>query len=150
MALVAALLVFIAAGSMTAVVRIKQEEQNALAARDEAEASSRSSKLAAAEGLRRARQPRFRAHAMERVMEAGAPDEGEEMRVNRRSEAMAILAYPDLHEHPLPSTDAGWSLSAVSPGQEFFVWRSEAGWRVTNGREGAVTSAGGARPCRFA
>lgn len=140
LALVMALLVFIAAGSMVAVVRITHEEQKAIAARDEAEASSRRSKLAAAEGLRRARQPRFRDHALDRVMEAGAPDEDNEMRVNRRAEAMAIFAYPELHEHSLPITDAGWSLAVVSSGHEFYAWRGKEGWRVTRGRDGAVTS----------
>jgi len=135
-----ALLATIAIGSSMAVVHISKAGREAVAARDRAEASARRSTLSSAEGLRRARQPRFRVHALDRVVAAASPDEDDEMRVDRRSEAIACLAFPDLHEHDLPHTDPGWCLAAVSSGQEFHAWRGEEGWRVTNGRDGRVIS----------
>ncbi|MEQ1748053.1 MAG: WD40 repeat domain-containing serine/threonine-protein kinase [Prosthecobacter sp.] len=138
--IVFALLATIAIGSTLAVVRISKAEREAVAARDRAEANARRSTLASAEGLRRARQPRFRDHALQRVIDAAAPNEDEEMRVDRRSEAIANLAFPMLHEHDAPKTDPGWKLATVSSGQEFHAWRGKESWRVTNGRNGAVVS----------
>ncbi len=62
------------------------------------------------------------------------------MRVDRRSEAIASLAFPELHEHDLPHTDPGWALASVSSGQEFHAWRGSEGWRVTSGRDARLIS----------
>lgn len=138
--IVFALLAALAIGSTLAVVRISKAEREAVAARDRAEIHARRSTLASAEGLRRARQPRFRDRALERVIAAAAPNEDEEMRVDRRSEAIANLAFPQLHEHKTPKTDPGWTLAAVSSGQEFHAWRGKDGWLVTHGRDGHIVS----------
>jgi eukaryotic-like serine/threonine-protein kinase len=138
--LVFALLATIAIGSSLAVVQISKASREAVAARDRAETSGRRSTLSSAEGLRRARQPRFRVHALERVMAAASPDESPEMRVDRRAEAIACLAFPFLHEHDMPRHEPGWSLASVSSGQEFHAWRGKEGWRVTSGRDGHVVS----------
>lgn len=134
------LLILMAAGSMLAVMRISRAEQEALAARDRAEAEARHSQLSAAEGIRRARQPRFRMRALDLVKGAAAANEDEDMRVGRRSEAIANLAFPDMRQHAMPDAEPGWSLAAVSPGHEFYAWRGKTGWRVTNGRTEAPVS----------
>ncbi len=134
------LLTLMAAGSMLAVMRISRAEREALAARDHAESEARHSQLSAAEGVRRARQPRFRMRALDLVIGAAASNEDEEMRVGRRSEAIANLAFPDMRQHALPDAEPGWSLATVSPGHEFYAWRGKTGWRVTSGRTDTLVS----------
>lgn len=139
---VVALVVVLTAGSMVAVMHIREAERVAIASRDRAEASLRQSQLAEAEGLRRARQPRFRQQALDRVLAAGAPGESAEMRLQRRSEAIAALALPSMHQSAHPAGPKDCSLVAVASGHTFLAWRApgNAGWRVTRGRDGAVVS----------
>lgn len=143
LALVLVLIITLTAGSTVAAMKIGRAEQMAVAARDRAEASLRQSRLAEAEGLRRARQPRFRQQALERVLSAGAPGESSGMRVSRRSEAIAALALPAMQQCPLPVAPAGCTLAAMAPGHGFIAWRvtQGAGWRVTRASDGTTVSA---------
>lgn len=145
--IVALLIVALTVGSVLAVMQIRQAETAALASRDRAEASLRQSRLAEAEGLRRARQPRFRQQALDRVLAAAAPNESPEFRVDRRSEAIAALALPSMHQHPLPDGPRDCRLAAISSGHLFLAWRGPKGegWRVTRGENGAIVSATQAR-----
>ncbi|MSU34415.1 MAG: hypothetical protein EXS36_04770 [Pedosphaera sp.] len=127
LALVFVLTTALAVGSTVAAMTIRRAEQVAVAARDRAEASLRQSRLAEAEGLRRARQPRFRQQALERVLSAGAPGESAEMRVDRRSEAIAALALPAMHPWPLPVAPLGCTLAAMAQGHGFIAWHVTRG-----------------------
>lgn len=137
-AVVIALVIMLTLGSTVALVRISQAERAAVAARDTAEANVRRSKLAEAEGMRRARQPRFRVHVLERIAEAGSPNEDAEFHVDRRSEAIATLAFPQLRVHELQRPDPDWKVVAVSSGLEYLASRGPKGWRLMRDRDGVV------------
>lgn len=132
----------LAVGSTVAMMELRRAEHGVTAERDRAEASLRLSQLAEAEGLRRARQPRFRQLALERVVAAGTPGESESMHVDRRSEAIAALALPSLHHSTFPPGPPGWRLVALAPGHGFHAWHSPRGegWLVTRGVGGGVIS----------
>jgi len=140
--LVSVLSGILAVGSTVAMMKIRRAELVVIAERDRAEASLRLSQLAEAEGLRRARQPRFRQMALERVVAAGIHGESMEMHVDRRSEAIASLALPSLHHSPFPTGPTGWELAALAPGHGFHAWRSSQGegWLVTRAGDGLVVS----------
>jgi WD40 repeat protein len=118
----------------------------ALAGRDRAEANLRSGYLAEAEGVRRSHLPGFRRRALDLVAAAAAPGESEELRSERRSQAVAALAYPEPHQHPLPTTPGEWELTAVAPGHAFYGWtrRGGPGWRVTRSADGGIVADGAA------
>lgn len=133
---VATLLVIVA----LLVVALSVTSVYAQAGRTRAEFNLRKSLLAEAEGIRRSRLPRFRVHALERVASAASKGESEEMRMERRSQAIAALAFPELHQHPLPKVDPGWNLAAISPGIEYCGWETtnDSAWQVTRGGDGHV------------
>lgn len=139
-AIVVTLLATLAAGSTIAALRIRQAEREAVAARVNAEANVRRSKLAEAESMRRARQPRFRVHVLERIAEAGSPGEDEEMHVDRRSEAIAALAFPQLRVHGLSPPAPEWKLTSVASGLTHYAWRCDEGWRIVRDIDNETTS----------
>jgi len=75
-------------------------------------------------------------------MEAKAPDEGAEMLLSRRSEAIAALAFPTLIPHEGTKVVVGWTLAAISRGHEFSAWvrSGTPGWRITRARDGVLIS----------
>ncbi len=133
---VATLLVIVA----LLVVALSATSVYAHAGRTRAELNLRKSLLAEAEGIRRSRLPRFRAHALERVAAAASNGESEEMRAERRSQAIAALAFPELRLNATPKADSGWELAAVSAGLEYCAWTKAGGdgWQVTRTSDGKV------------
>ncbi len=77
-------------------VQIKKSNAKEIEAREAAEVNLLESKLAEAEGIRLSRKLNFRDRVLGLVKEVGRANESSEMRFNRRSEAVAVLAFPKM------------------------------------------------------
>lgn len=140
---VAVLLITLAVGSVIAALKISRAEKDAVMAREHAEANLRKSRLAEAEGARQGRLIRFREHALQLVAAAAHPAETEGFRAERRSEAIAALAFPALSQYALPDSPArGQTLAAMSDGIGHLAWHDSrrGAWVVTLAATGAVIS----------
>lgn len=106
-----------------------------------AETNLRRALLSEAEGIRRGRDLDFRSQALERIATAGSPGEDTAMTTDRRTQAIAVLAYPELNSHTVSPLAKGWVLSTVASGHTFAVWRradGKPGWQVTRGTAGSA------------
>jgi WD40 repeat protein len=126
----------------------------ALRGRQRAETNLRRALLSEAEGLRRGRLLDFRAQALERIATAGSPGEDAVMTRERRTQAIAALAYPELLAQTVVPVAADWELAAITSGHGFAAWQradGTAGWQVTRGSDGKVIARSDqpGKPCRL-
>ncbi|HTH49942.1 MAG TPA: serine/threonine-protein kinase, partial [Candidatus Limnocylindria bacterium] len=83
----------------------------AIQGRQRAETNLRRGLLSEAEGIRRGHLLDFRSRALARVVTAGSPGEDAIMRSERRTQAIAALAYPELQPQAVVPVAEGWVLA---------------------------------------
>jgi hypothetical protein len=127
------LLVLVAVGSTVAALRIRSAERQSREARLESERHLQQSRLAEAAAVREGRRLRFRARALELVAAATGPEETDEVRSQRRAEAAAALAFPEVARVLIPASPGpDWEPQATSDGLQYVAWkrRGTREWRV--------------------